>query len=127
MPKTVHLLVIDDEDVVLASIGKALKDTDEYAYQLDTARSADEGLKKAAAKRYDVILTDLMMPGLDGLEFLEALRRLDQSHKAIMITGYATMRVARDAIEKGACNFIAKPFTHEELRQVVREALTATP
>jgi DNA-binding NtrC family response regulator len=126
MARKVDLLIVDDEEVVLASIAKALTDNDQYTYQLDTALSASEGLAMAAAKRYDLVLTDLMMPGLDGIEFLDRLHDLDENLRVIMITGYATMRVARDVIKKGACNFIAKPFTHEELRQVVSEALTGT-
>jgi CheY-like chemotaxis protein len=124
MPKTVRLLVIDDEEVVLASVRKALKDDEAYSYQIDSVRSAAEGLERAEQTRYDLVLTDLMMPGLDGMEFLKRLRQLNQGQKVIMITGYATMRVARDAFDEGACDFIAKPFTHQELRKAVAEALT---
>lgn len=120
------MLVVDDEEVVFESVGKALKDNEQYAYQLETARSANEALEKAKGRHYDLILTDLMMPGLDGIELLDRLRQLDPNQKVIMITGYATMRVARDAMEKGACDFIAKPFTHVELRQAVARLLTGT-
>jgi len=126
MAKTVHVLVVDDEEVALASIAKALKSSEERTYQLEDARSADEALVKLALRHYDLVLTDLMMPGLDGIELLDRIRAVDPNLKVIMITGYATMGVARDALHKGACDFIAKPFTHQELRETVAQALTAT-
>jgi glycine cleavage system H lipoate-binding protein len=73
-------------------------------------------------EQYDVVVTDLMMPGIDGLEFIERIRETDSRSRIVMITGYATMRTALQALRKGAFEYIAKPFTKEELRSVVKNA-----
>ncbi|NQU08829.1 MAG: response regulator [Candidatus Abyssubacteria bacterium] len=122
MSTQVRVLVVDDEEVVLKSVRRVLKDDDEHQFFIDTATSADEGLDLMARNEYDVVLTDLMMPGIDGLELIERIRQSDVQARIIMITGYATMRTALQALRKGAFDYIAKPFTKEELRSVVENA-----
>ncbi len=126
MADQVKVLVVDDEEIVLKSVTKVLKDDDEHEFVVDTALCADEGLQRMERQEYDIIVTDLMMPGIDGLEFIERIRQVNSQSRIIMITGYATMRTALQALRKGAFEYIAKPFTQEELRNVVKNAARAT-
>jgi CheY-like chemotaxis protein/glycine cleavage system H lipoate-binding protein len=125
MAEKVRVLVVDDEEVVLQSVGKVLKPDDEHEFVIDTALSASEGLDLMASRKYDLVVTDLMMPGIDGLQFIDRIRCTDRQTRIIMITGYATMRTALQALRKGAFDYIAKPFTKEELRNVVKNAARA--
>lgn len=122
MAEQVRVLVVDDEEIVLKSVRRVLKNDDEHEFLVDTALSADEGLRQMSHEVYDVVVTDLMMPGIDGLDFIERIRMADSQSRIIMITGYATMRTALQALRKGAFEYIAKPFTKEELRNVVKNA-----
>jgi len=122
MAEQVRVLVVDDEEIVLKSVRKVLKDDDEHEFCIDTALSADEGLELVEGKTFDIVVTDLMMPGIDGLEFIRRIRQIDNKSRIIMITGYATMRTALQALREGAFEYIAKPFTKEELKSVVKNA-----
>ena len=124
MATDVRILVVDDEEVVLQGIKKLLKPDDTYIYHLDLVNSAVDGLQRVRANRYDLIVTDLMMPGMDGLKFLERVKTVDPKAKIVMITGYATLETAMEAQQKGAFGYIAKPYTNEEFRSIVRRALT---
>ena len=122
MAEQVKVLVVDDEEIVLKSVRRVLKSDDEHEFVVETALCANEGLRQLEHEQYDVIVTDLMMPGIDGLEFIARIREADKKSRIIMITGYATMRTALQALRKGAFEYIAKPFTKEELRSVVKNA-----
>ncbi|RJP67675.1 MAG: response regulator [Candidatus Abyssobacteria bacterium SURF_17] len=122
MPENVSVLVVDDEEVVLESVRKVLRDDDEHQFSVDTALSASDGLNLMGQNKYDIVVTDLMMPGIDGLQFIDRIRELAPETKVVMITGYATMRTALQALRKGAFDYIAKPFTKDELRGVVKNA-----
>lgn len=123
MATDVRILVVDDEDVVLQGIKKLLKPDDTYIYHPELVNSAVDGLQRVRANRYDLIVTDLMMPGMDGLKFLERVKTVDPKAKIVMITGYATLETAMEAQQKGAFGYIAKPYTNEEFRSIVRRAL----
>jgi len=118
----VKVLVVDDEEIVLKSTRRILKRDEEHEFLVDTALSAAEGLALISDKKYDIIITDLMMPKMDGLEFIDKIRQSDQDIVIIMITGYATIQTALKALRKGAFDYIAKPYTIEELRSVVKSA-----
>jgi CheY-like chemotaxis protein/glycine cleavage system H lipoate-binding protein len=118
----INVLVVDDEEVVLQSVRRVLKADDEHEFLVDAVLSAAEGLDLMGRKSYDIVITDLMMPNIDGLQFIDRIGQTDPHAKVIMITGYATMRTALQALRKGAFDYIAKPFTKEELRNVVKNA-----
>ncbi|MBI4833082.1 MAG: response regulator [Candidatus Lindowbacteria bacterium] len=122
MPTQVNILVVDDEEVVLESVRKVLRADEEHEFVIDTVLSAAEGLDLMDRKSFDIVITDLMMPNIDGLQFIDRIGHVDPRVKVIMITGYATMRTALQALRKGAFDYIAKPFTKEELRNVVKNA-----
>lgn len=123
MPARVNVLVVDDEEVVLQGVKKILKPDEQYIYHLDMVKSAVDGLQFLRKNRYDVIITDLMMPGMDGLQFLQRVKAVDPDVKIIMITGYATLETAMEAQERGAFGYIAKPYTNDEFRTIVKRAL----
>ncbi len=125
MPEPIRILVVDDEEVVLQSVLKILKPDDKYEYLIDLALSAQKGLELMNATRYDIVITDLMMPGTDGITFIEMILRFDHTIRIIMITGYATMQIAAQALNVGASDFIAKPFTKVELQNAVKFAASA--
>ena len=118
------ILVVDDEEVVLLSVRKALK---RDSYTIDTVSAANKALAHLTEKHYDIMITDLMMPGMDGLQLLDRVKNNYPGVCVIMITGYATMATAMKAIRQGAFDFIAKPFTREELRSAVSRAVRHGP
>ncbi len=113
------VLVVDDEQVVLDSVRKHLK---REGYEIQTVLSGDEAIKVLESGWPEVVITDLMMPGMDGLELLERVRDAKPEIPVIMITGFATMRTALQALRQGAFDYIAKPFTRAELQGVVVRA-----
>ncbi len=125
MTKRVRVLVVDDEEVVLRSVRRILESDEEFDFIIDTVLAPKEGLAFMNQYRYDIVITDLMMPGIDGLQFIDDTRKMCGECRIIMITGYATMRTALQALRKGAFDYIAKPFTKRELLNVVKNALDA--
>ena len=122
MDKRPRLLIIDDEDIVLKSCLRILKNEQ---YDIDTVFSAEEGLDKIKEKEYDVVITDLMMPGMGGMEFLRIVKKEKCDFIVVIFTGYATAETAREALKLGAFDYIPKPFTPEEFRDVIKNALKA--
>ncbi|MFN3781909.1 MAG: response regulator, partial [Candidatus Kapaibacteriota bacterium] len=116
----VKILVIDDEQIILDSIKRILKK--EEAYEVETSLSAQEALQKLPIFLPNIILTDLMMPEIDGLELLKKVKEINDKIFVIMITGYATINTALQAMQLGAFDYIAKPFTRDELRKVIERA-----
>jgi len=117
-----RVLFIDDEDIVLRSCRRIFASSD---YEIDTAQSAEEGLSKAINEDYDLVVTDLKMPGIGGLEVLSRLRKVRPDITVIIFTGYASVDTAREALKNGAFDYIPKPFTPEEIREVIKNALEA--
>ncbi len=118
-----RVLVVDDEEVICQSVNKILK---KKKLEVDTAFSAQEALAKMSELNYDVVLTDLMMPEVTGMQLLETIKAKEPSISVIMITGYPTIRTAVQAIKLGAFDYIPKPFTPEELASVTLRALERT-
>jgi DNA-binding NtrC family response regulator len=117
-----RILVVDDEITVGKSISQALASDD---YEIDTALSGAEALQKEGLKKYDVIIADLMMPGLSGLDLLASLRRLGSAARVIVVTGYPTMKTTVQSMQSGAFEYLPKPFLPAELRSAVARALAS--
>jgi two-component system phosphate regulon sensor histidine kinase PhoR len=116
------ILVVDDEVTVCKSIRKALTcDT----YDIDIAVSGEEALRMEEKKTYDVMIVDLMMPGLSGLDLLKSLKARRPGAQVIMVTGYPTMKNTLQAMQIGAFDFLPKPFLPADIRSVVARALAA--
>lgn len=114
------ILVIDDEDSMRDSCAMILtKD----GFRPETAENGTVGLEKLQALQPDLVLIDLKMPGISGFEVLEKAREFDPNIIAIVITGYATIESAVEAMKKGAYDFLPKPFTPDQLRLIIRRGL----
>src|SRR5271157_5926069 len=116
MPAKTKILIIDDENIILKSCLRILGNE---RYDIDTAYSGDEGLKLTNDKDYDIVITDIKMPGLSGMEVLANLRKNKPELTVIIFTGFATVENTREALKMGAFDYIPKPFTKEELQGVV--------
>lgn len=113
------ILVIDDE----RSIRNTLRDILEYeSYKVDDAENGIEGLKLVNSKKYDVILLDIKMPSMDGIEVLEHIMKITDT-PVVMISGHGTIETAVEAIKKGAYDFIAKPLDLNRLLITIRNAM----
>jgi two-component system phosphate regulon sensor histidine kinase PhoR len=122
MQEQISILVIDDEQIMRDGCSRILS---KGGWSVMTADNGAQGLDQIQKhlEKIDVILLDLMMPGMSGMEVLDQVRGIDPSLLVIVITGYATVESAVEAMKKGAYDFIAKPFTPDQLRLVVRRAL----
>jgi DNA-binding NtrC family response regulator len=118
------ILLIDDEDDVLSMMRDVLI---EEGYAPETLSDGAEALAQLEARRFDVVVSDIMMPRLNGMRLLEAVKRTHAEVKVILVTGYATRELAAEALEKGASRLLEKPFTTEQFVSAVRDALGATP
>jgi DNA-binding NtrC family response regulator len=117
-------LVIDDEQIVLDSVGTLLRDE---GFDVDVSLSGREGLDWAIERKYDVILTDIRMPDIGGMRVLRDVKRIHSSLPVIMITGYASVDSAVQAMKLGAADYIEKPFEPEQLIDSVNRALGVSP
>jgi len=117
-----RILVVDDEITVCKSIRQVLVRED---CEVDMAQSGEEALRKEAEKPYDVMIVDLMMPGLSGMDLLKMLKARNPQARIIMVTGYPTMRNTLQAMQLGAMDFLPKPFLPTTLRNLVAAALAA--
>jgi len=113
-------LVIDDEQIVLDSVSKILKDEN---YEVDVSLSGREGLNQAIQKEYDIVLTDIRMPDIGGMRVLRDVKRAKPSLPVVIITGYASVKSAVQAMKLGAADYIEKPFTPDQLLKAVNAAL----
>ncbi len=114
------ILVADDDRNTVLSLSEGLADE---GYAVLTASTGTEGLELARARRPDVVLTDLMMPGMDGLVFLKTLRKLDPHVPVVFITGHASVETAVEALKQGASDYLTKPVRMKDVLRVVARAL----
>lgn len=122
MSNPVQILVIDDEQIMRDGSSRILS---RNGWGVITAENGKQGLDLIQERpdQIDLILLDLMMPGMSGMEVLDHIHAIDPNLLVIVITGYATVESAVEAMKKGAYDFIPKPFTPDQLRLVVRRAL----
>ncbi len=118
-PAQNSILVIDDEAAVNNNIRKILL---KKGYHVDQALTKSDALIKIGQQAYKLILLDLRIPGVNGLELLEAIRKKRPQTKVIIITGYASIETAKETARLGAIDYLAKPFTPEELRVATENA-----
>ncbi|MCU0841413.1 MAG: sigma-54 dependent transcriptional regulator [Thiobacillaceae bacterium] len=115
-----HILLIDDEAIALTNLTHVLK---REGYAVTACKDGAEGLAALRRGDFDLVLTDLRMPGVDGMEVLREARLTHPDVPVIMITGHASLDSAVEAMKAGAYHYIAKPFRLAEAREVVRGAL----
>ncbi len=119
-PKKKRILVVDDEEQICRVIQKILS---QEGYDVLTALGGEEALKHLKETFVDLILVDLKMPTMDGLELLRQGSRIQKKLKSILLTAYGTVSSAREAMMLGVYDFLTKPFDNQLLKKVVKEAL----
>jgi DNA-binding NtrC family response regulator len=113
------ILVLDDEPIV----GKRLKPAlAKSGYEVDVVQTGADALRLIEERAYDIVVTDIRMEGVDGLDVLRQVRARSPRTLVIMITGFATVELAREALTMGAFDFIAKPFKLDDLRRTILRA-----
>jgi len=120
MTSSAKILVVDDEKIALKNLEHIMK---KEGYGVTAVQSGQAAILALEASPFDVVLTDLKMEKIDGMQVLKRSRELRPNAEVIMITGFATLDSAVNAMKEGAFNYIAKPFKLDEVRAVVREAL----
>ncbi len=114
------LLIVDDEEIALRNLQHVME---REGYRVVACPGGAEAVKQLKKQKFDVVLTDLRMEGVDGMDVLKESRNLQPNAEVIFITGYATAESAVQALKHGAFYYIAKPFRLDEVRKVVAEAL----
>ncbi len=114
------VLIVDDEKNIRLTLSQALE---VLGVKTDTAANGEEALNKLQGKEFHLILLDLKMPGMDGMEVLRQVSEIRPDIRIIIITAYGTVESAVEAMKLGAADFIQKPFTPEEIRELVSRVI----
>ena len=114
------ILIVDDEEIVIRSCRRILGDS---TYVVDSAHDGQDALRKVDETEYDLIILDIMMPGIDGLEVLQHVKERHPDVDVIMMTGLSEIQTAVKAMKLGAFDYLSKPFDPDELKHVVDRAL----
>jgi len=115
-----HILVVDDEGAIRYSISKTLQ---RVGYQVHTAASGEEALEMMQRQDYDVVLTDIRMPGLTGVELLARVKEQAPDAVVILLTGYASLETAIESLRLGAHDYLVKPSSSQDIRNSVSQGL----
>jgi DNA-binding NtrC family response regulator len=114
-----RILVVDDEPVVRESLKGWFE---EDGYPVEMAEDAREALEKMKGSSWDILLTDVKMPGMDGLELQQRAKEIDPDITVIIMTAYASVDSAMQAIKEGAYDYVTKPLDPEDLEQIINRA-----
>ena len=114
------ILIVDDEKNIRLTLSQALET---LGVEIDTASNGEEALAKLNEKEFGLILLDIRMPGMDGMEVLRRVREIRPDIRIIMITAYGTIESAVEAMKLGAVDFLQKPFNPEEIRELASRVM----
>ncbi len=114
------ILIVEDEVTLCECLQRVFS---REGYEVDTAESAESALELFNLNSYDLVISDIILPGMSGIELLTRYRKTNPSQKIIIITAYASLEIAVEAIKAGACDFVTKPLMHDDIKRVVRNAL----
>ena len=120
MTEKLRIMVVDDENIVGKRLKPALEKTGDI---VETFEDPQKALERFDEQPFDIVVTDVRMDEIDGIEVLERILAKSDKTKVIIVTGYATVEVAREAMTKGAFDFIAKPFKPNDLRSIINRAV----
>lgn len=118
MNKPFEICIVDDEQIVCERLKPLLEKS---GYQVETYTDSKSALERLSGKKFDILITDLKMGRPDGLELLHFTRAHSPQTKVIIITGFATVETAREAMKSGAVDFIAKPFRLGQLKDLIQK------
>ncbi len=115
------ILIIDDEPDMLKLLSMIIRE--KTPYEVTTTINPVEAIELAKKGGFDLVISDLKMPGLDGMELLDAIKRMDENIPVIIITAYGTVESAMECMQKGGFDFITKPFRKEQILFTIDKAL----
>lgn len=115
------ILIIDDEPDMLKLLSMILRE--KTTYEVTTTNNPIEAVELAKQGGFDLVISDLKMPGLDGMEIIDAVKKVDEDIPVIIITAFASVESASEAIQKGGFDFITKPFRKEQILFTIEKAL----
>ncbi|MEZ7196289.1 response regulator [Pseudodesulfovibrio karagichevae] len=113
------ILILDDEPIVSKRLQPALE---KKGYEVESFYESAQAMARIRERSFDIVVTDLKMEGIDGMQFLAEVKKLSPSTEVIVITGFATMDTAKESMRKGVFDFLAKPFKLGEIQEVIRKA-----
>ncbi len=116
------VLVIDDDTTIAAGI-RALLDADRY--QVDQARDGQEAMEKIRRQSYEVVILDLVLREMNGLDLVDPIRQARPEARIITLTGYSSVATAVESLKSGCCDYLEKPCTPEDLIEAVEKAIAA--
>ena len=117
--EALQVMIVDDEPIVGRRLKPALS---KFGIEVEVFYDAREALARLDEKEFDIVVTDMKMDEVDGLQVLEHVMTTSEHTRVIMITGYGSVEVAREALSKGAFDFVSKPFKPKDLRAVINKA-----
>jgi DNA-binding NtrC family response regulator len=112
-----QILILDDEPIVCKRLKPAFQ---KAGYEVETFVDSSQAMARIEEKKFDIVITDLKMEGIDGMRFLMRVKEISQETGVIVITGFATAETARESLREGAFDFVAKPFKLSDIMDVVR-------
>ncbi len=115
-----RILIVDDDLQICETLAEILSDE---GFEVEYVLSGEEALQKIDSESYDVVITDLLMPKVDGMEILTHVKRVKPKTQVIMITAFATIENAVEAMKRGASDYIAKPFKINEIQSSIKRVL----
>ncbi|MDD3311423.1 response regulator [Pseudodesulfovibrio sp.] len=113
------ILILDDEPIVSKRLQPALE---KMGYEVESFYDSSRAMARVLERSFDIVVTDLKMEGVDGMQFLAAVKDRSPKTEVIVITGFATMDTAKESMRKGVFDFLAKPFKLGEIQEVIRKA-----
>ena len=116
-----RILVIDDELDMLMLLRMIIEDKTDY--EVETTNTPSEGLKLLTENHYDLVITDLKMPGMDGIELFDEFKEIKPDVPVIIITAYGSLEIADEAMKKGVADFITKPFRKDNILFTINRVL----
>jgi len=119
MAKILDVMIIDDEEIVCRRLKPAVE---KMGCAVEAFLNPVEALERLGKKDFDIVVTDVRMDDIDGIQVLEEARKRSESTEVIIITGHAMMALAREAMQKGAFDFLSKPFKPNDLREIIIRA-----
>jgi DNA-binding NtrC family response regulator len=114
-----QILILDDEPIVWRRLKPALE---KAGYEVEAFTLSSKAMRRVQEKDFDIVVTDLKMEGIDGMQFLSEVKSRSPKTEVIVITGFATMETAKESFQKGVFDFVAKPFKRGELLEIVKKA-----
>ena len=119
MGSKTSILILDDEPIVSKRLKPSLE---KKGYEVEAFTGSMDALNRIRERDFDIVITDLKMEGVDGMQFLTEVKEKSPATEVIVITGFATMDTARESFRKGVFDFLAKPFKLGEIADVIRRA-----